>query len=293
RGTSATARSHATPKTPRPIAAPTRRRTSQETPPPAPAPCAPRCPPPSRSRPDSPAASRPRIASSRCPPVYYRAFRTLAASGISSSLRSMEHPFIPPEKTDAVTRALQEAFGVSEFEDICKLLGGLTSCLVFRIVVRGKPYLLRIIMRPDDPTRHYTNMRAAADAGIAPRLRYASVPDKLAITDFVNAVPFSPSDALVRMPALLRTLHALSRFAPVPPQITPPCTLLLQKAPARDGSLPAFQPATPAPEDERVEALTRFEQIAATYPLNPANMVSSHNDLKPENILSDGDRAWL
>src|SRR5262249_20821497 len=55
----------------------------------------------------------------------------------------------------------------------------------------------------------------------------------------------------------------------------------------------AFQSANLVPEDERVEALTRFEQIAATYPLNPANMVSSHNDLKPENILSDGDRAWL
>jgi aminoglycoside phosphotransferase (APT) family kinase protein len=205
----------------------------------------------------------------------------------------MEHPFIPPEKTEAVTRALQKAFGVSEFEDICKLLGGLTSCLVFRIVVRGTPYLLRLIMRPDDPARHYSNMRAAADAGIAPRVRYTSVPDKLAITDFVNAVPFPPSEALVRMPALLRTLHALPRFAPVPPQINTSCIFLLHPGPARDGFLRTLHSANLVPEDERTEAFARFEQIAATYPLDDANMVSSHNDLKPENILFDGDRAWL
>jgi len=205
----------------------------------------------------------------------------------------MELPLIPPEKTEAVARGLGETFGVTEFEDIRKLLGGLTSCLVFRIVVRGRPYLLRIIMRSDDPTRHYSNIRVAAEAGIAPHVWYASVEDKLAITDFVNAVPFPPSDALVRMPAVLRTLHALPRFAPVPPQINTSCTFLLHDGAPRDGLLRAFQAANLVPEDERAEAFARFEQIAATYPLDDANMVSSHNDLKPENILFDGNRAWL
>jgi hypothetical protein len=53
---------------------------------------------------------------------------------------------IPEAKQPAVARALNEAFGVEEFEDIRRLTAGLTSALVFRIVVRRHPYLLRVIM---------------------------------------------------------------------------------------------------------------------------------------------------
>jgi hypothetical protein len=48
---------------------------------------------------------------------------------------------IPEAKQPAVARALNEAFGVEEFEDIRRLTAGLTSALVFRIVVRRHPYL--------------------------------------------------------------------------------------------------------------------------------------------------------
>ena len=58
---------------------------------------------------------------------------------------------IPQEKSAAVTRGLREAFGVTEFEDIRELTGVLRSNPVFRIVVRGSPFLLRIIMRTGDP----------------------------------------------------------------------------------------------------------------------------------------------
>lgn len=75
---------------------------------------------------------------------------------------------IPQEKSAAVTRALRQAFGVEAFEDIRILTGGLTSSLVFRIVVRGFSYVLRIITRKDDPTVHYTCMKAAAEAGAGP-----------------------------------------------------------------------------------------------------------------------------
>src|SRR3954451_17329639 len=123
---------------------------------------------------------------------------------------------IPQEKIAAVTQGLHEAFNVTTFEDIRMLTKGHTSAMVFRIVVRGSAYLLRIIMRTDDPTRHYTNMRAAADVGLAPRVWYTNVEDKLAITDFVEAVPFPVEEALIRIPAALRTLHSLRPFAGVP-----------------------------------------------------------------------------
>jgi hypothetical protein len=72
---------------------------------------------------------------------------------------------IPEAKQPAVARALHEAFGVEEFEDICSLTAGLTSALVFRIVVRRHPYLLRVITRTDDmsdPTRQFACMKSGA-----------------------------------------------------------------------------------------------------------------------------------
>src|SRR5215831_5155206 len=98
---------------------------------------------------------------------------------------------IPEEKCAAVRRGLREAFGVTSFEDICVLTKGLSSALAFRIVVRGSSYLLRIITRTDainDPTRQFACMKAAAEAGIAPRVLYTSIPDRISITDFVEAV---------------------------------------------------------------------------------------------------------
>jgi hypothetical protein len=63
---------------------------------------------------------------------------------------------IPENKKKAVSSALQSTFGVSEFEDIRQLHEGLSSALIFRIVVKGKPYLLRVVTRTDamaDPSR--------------------------------------------------------------------------------------------------------------------------------------------
>jgi len=96
---------------------------------------------------------------------------------------------IPEAKKDAVTRALREAFGVTEFEDIRMLTAGLTSALVFRIIVRRCPYLLRVIMSSDatpgpgqgDPTHQFACMRKAAEAGIAPRVWYTSSEDRISI----------------------------------------------------------------------------------------------------------------
>ena len=192
---------------------------------------------------------------------------------------------IPQEKSAAVTRGLREAFGVTEFEDIRMLTGGLTSALVFRIVVRGSPFLLRIITRTDamnDPTRQFTYMKAAAEAGLAPHVWYTSIEDRISITDFVEAVPFPVTDALVRMPTVLRTLHAL-----------PPFPKALNYDTVNDGFIRRFQAANILPKGEIEEGFARYAQVAAVYPRHDPDIVSSHNDLKPENLLFDGDRVWL
>ena len=199
---------------------------------------------------------------------------------------------IPQEKIAAATRGLHEAFGVTAFDDIRDLTERPGSNRAFRIVVRASAYLLRINTRAGDMTRHYSCMRAAAEAGLAPRVRYASAEDRISITDFVEAVPFPATDALRRVPAALRTLHALPPFPVAPFNTT--CTFLLNKGPALDGFIQKFRAAKILPEHDLEELLAQYVRVAAAFSSLDPDMAPSHNDLfKPDNILFDGSRLWL
>ena len=77
---------------------------------------------------------------------------------------------IPQEKSAAVLRGLHEAFGATAIEDIRRIIKGLSSDLVFRIVVEGSPYLLTIMTHIDErmePGRIFACMSAAAEAEYA------------------------------------------------------------------------------------------------------------------------------
>jgi len=192
---------------------------------------------------------------------------------------------IPEEKNAAVARALHEIFGVTEFADICRMTKGLSSDLVFRIVVRGAPYLLRIMTRIDermDPNRIFACMSTAAGAGLTPCVRYSNAEDGISITDFVEAVPFTATQALVQLPGTLRRLHAL-----------PPFPKAFNYVTAHNGFIWRFRKASLLPKGEIEEVFTRYEQVCTTYPGLDSDMVSCHMDLKPENILFDGQHVWL
>jgi aminoglycoside phosphotransferase (APT) family kinase protein len=192
---------------------------------------------------------------------------------------------IPQDKNASVARALRETFGVTEFEDIRRMTQGLSSNLVFRIVVRGSAYLLRILTPTDerkDPVRISTCMKAAADAGLAPHVWYANTEDGIAIIDFVETVPFPATQALVQLPDTLRRLHAL-----------PPFPKAFNYVTAHNGFIWRFRKAGLLPKGEIEEMFTRYEQVCAAYPRLDSDMVSCHMNLKPENILFDGQRLWL
>ncbi len=192
---------------------------------------------------------------------------------------------IPEAKKTAVIHALQVTFGVSEFEDISQLTTGLSSALVFRIIILGTPYLLKIITRTDamaDPAHQFNCMRPAAEAGIAPRILYTSVADRISITDFVEAKPFPIHVARKKLPDLLKRLHAL-----------PPFPLQLNWLDFVDRTIQKFQDANILPEHLTSELFSLYANIKTVYPRNRQEWVASHNDLKPENILYDGNRAWI
>ena len=72
---------------------------------------------------------------------------------------------IPPDKSSAVFRGLREAFGTTVIDDFRAVSPGLNSDLIFRIVVHGSPYPLRIMTGIDEmmhPGRIFACRSAAA-----------------------------------------------------------------------------------------------------------------------------------
>jgi thiamine kinase-like enzyme len=201
---------------------------------------------------------------------------------------------IPLEHNAAVTRALREAFGVTACDDIRGIAKSPAAPPVFRVVVRGTPFLLKIHTRRGDMARHMACMRAAADAGLAPLVRYASVEDRVFLTDYVEAVPFPAAQARALVAVTLQKLHALPPFPGVPHNINTTCLFLVNPGSALDGFLEKFQAANLLSPDETGQLLECRRQLAAVYPHDDGDMVSSHNDLfKPDNIMFDGVRVWL
>lgn len=190
---------------------------------------------------------------------------------------------IPDEKQAAVTRALNETFGVNQYEELRPLTGGQSSALAFRMMVGGKPYLLKL-MRVEiisDPTQEFACMKSAAETGIAPKVWYANVEDRVLITDFVEAKPYPTNMASLLAP-ILRTLHSLPNF---------PKPGMGNYIEAMDGFVRRFQAARLLPENATEEIFQHYADLMKVYPHN--EMVASHNDLKPQNMVFDGEHLWL
>ena len=192
---------------------------------------------------------------------------------------------IPEEKRAAVAQGLDEAFGTRSIEEIRQITRGLSTDLVYRIVVHGSPYLLRIQTQIDernDPVRIFTCMKAAARAGLAPDIRYANEADGIAIIDWIETAPFSEAQAFVHLPVTLRKLHRLPAFPKAFNFVT-----------AHKFFIWRLRTAGLLPEPEIEEVFQGYARICDVYPRFDADLVSSHMDLKPENILFDGHRVWL
>jgi thiamine kinase-like enzyme len=203
-----------------------------------------------------------------------------------SALQSL----IPETKLATVEKALHTAFNTTTIESITPLTGGRSSALVYKIMVSGKLYLLRLVMEADqfrDPVRQHICMNIAAEAGIAPHVYYADPQDGLSITDFIETTPlsshFASQEALLfELVKTIKAIHATPLF-PKLVNFLDGIDLLIQQ----------FKTLKLLPENATEEHFRYYAQIQKAYPRYDADLVSSHNDLNPGNILFNGQKIWI
>src|SRR6516225_797326 len=92
---------------------------------------------------------------------------------------------------DVARAALKVAFGARPIEALSPIVGGITTALALRVQVGGRGYLLRAEGEPS-PLRNphqYESMRIAAEAGVAPRIRYLDEAARVVVMDFIEQRP--------------------------------------------------------------------------------------------------------
>ncbi|HVI31202.1 phosphotransferase [Phenylobacterium sp.] len=199
----------------------------------------------------------------------------------------MRH-LIPSEKLAAVEEALLQAFGTAAPDAPPRpMIGGMSGARLFRIRVGGIPYILRL--EPErappfgDPVRAHACMRIAAEACLAPPVRYADAATGVVIMDLIAEQPLTEyrGDLMVELGQSARLLHETKAFPP-----------LVDYLAGMDVLLGWFRVAglvTP----EADELFERFAAFRDRYATPEADLVSSHNDLNARNVLYDGRRLWL
>ena len=198
---------------------------------------------------------------------------------------------IPETRIEAVDRALMGAFGTMVLESVTPISGGLSGSGLFRIRVGGIAYVLRIeppVHSFGDPARGFVCMRTAAEAFLAPRVRYADPADGVAIMDLVAQRSLAldyPGDGkplIIELAQAVRSLHATAPFPPLVDYMDGMQMVIGQQ----------LQSGLLDPSVFRV-LLGHYGELAAVYRTTDSDRVSSHNDLNPGNVLYDGSRLWL
>src|SRR5712671_330846 len=189
------------------------------------------------------------------------------------------------EQRENAHAALAGAFGRASIDAIAPVAGGASTASTFRIDSGGQRYLLRMEGEPS-PLRNphqYVSMRIAAEAGIAPEIRYIDEAARIAVIDFIEPQPLKTYPGGPRALAqALGELFSRVQATPVFPSFVnyPDIVARLFAHVRRTGLFAAGL------LDAHVE---RLERISLAYASGAATLVSSHNDLIPSNILFDGE----
>lgn len=197
---------------------------------------------------------------------------------------------IPASRLSAVEKALLHSFNTSVISDITLLKGGLSASSVYKIIIDGQSYVLKLDAtgEPLNKTKgHPSSMEIAAKAGIAPPLYYLNTEDALTITGFIDPKPlravFTTPEILVgNLANTIRSIHALPPFSKGNNLLDTVDTLISQIKES-----PLFT------EIIFEDILAYYDLIRTHYPWQDTDTVPSHNDLNPNNIICDGEKIWI
>lgn len=171
------------------------------------------------------------------------------------------------------------------------LSGGLTNTN-YRVEVDGTSYLVRVPgasteLLAIDRQNEYFNTRAAADAGVAPRVLYHLPEFDVMVTEFIHGQTMS-KEALnapgmpTRMALAIKKLHGGSRFL-----------LDFNMFRLTEYYLSLCQErAIPIPKGYP-DRMPRVAEIEKAVSMKPLPTVPCNNDLLAENYIDDGRQLWL
>jgi aminoglycoside phosphotransferase (APT) family kinase protein len=193
------------------------------------------------------------------------------------------------EQRENAHAALVGAFGRAPIDAIVRVAGGASTASTFQIDRRERRYLLRMEGEPS-PLRNphqYVSMRIAAEAGIAPKIRYVDEAARVAVIDFIAQQPLQtyPGGASALAKAIGELLSRVQATPVFPHFVNYPDIVARLFAHVRRTGL--FAAGLLDPHVERLELLHK------AYDAGLTSLVSSHNDSIPSNILFDGERLWL
>jgi Ser/Thr protein kinase RdoA (MazF antagonist) len=204
-------------------------------------------------------------------------------------LASPHFEAIAPGWRAAAARGLAAA-NLTPSTALAPLSGGVSGALVCRVETTDGRFLLRLEPQRialEHRARNSACMQAAAEAGVAPAVRYSDPGAGVTVMDFIEARPLADHpggrEAVVRE---LAVLAAGIRTGPAFPTLGDGGDLVSWLL----GGLVASGRFAAGLLDRHAEALAR---VRAVRPWDAAALAASHNDPNPRNLISDGRRLWL
>ncbi|MCK6581981.1 MAG: phosphotransferase family protein [Anaerolineales bacterium] len=174
---------------------------------------------------------------------------------------------------------------------IQQLSGGLTNTN-YKVTVDGMPYFVRVpgesteLLAIDRDNEHH-NTRAAASAGVAPKVLHHLPEHSAMVLEFLDGKTMS-KDSLnqpgqpSRMAQAIKKLHAGPRFYS-DFNMFRLTEYYLNLCRERSIEIPKDYP-------ERIPVVNEIEKAMSVKPLAP---VPCNNDLFAENYIDDGEQLWL
>lgn len=174
---------------------------------------------------------------------------------------------------------------------IQQLSGGLTNTN-YKVTVDGMPYFVRVpgesteLLAIDRDNEHH-NTRAAASAGVAPKVLHHLPEHSAMVLEFLDGKTMS-KDSLnqpgqpSRMAQAIKKLHAGPRFYS-DFNMFRLTEYYLNLCRERSIEIPKGYP-------ERIPVVNEIEKAMSVKPLAP---VPCNNDLLAENYIDDGEQLWL